>query len=112
MMIRYGKKRAAKAHEVWPYCATRKQPMQPERSQSGHLFPGRLSIRFWMHRLMWVRARPFIVFGVLMLPIVSAGCGHRPVTPSLPEKRFGTVTVACPGEPAGTVVHRYGQVWA
>jgi multiple sugar transport system substrate-binding protein len=67
-----------------------------------------------MHRLVWVGASSLTAVGGLLLLFVTAGCGRRPATPSLPEKPFRglSVTVACPGEPAATVVRRYGQLWA
>jgi multiple sugar transport system substrate-binding protein len=87
--------------------------MQPESSRSTYLFAAGLPIQFRMHWLFWLQANLFLVFGSLILSFISAGCGQRPVAPSPPEKGFRrmTVTVACPGEPAASVVHRYGQIW-
>src|SRR5438552_18107025 len=82
------KKRAPRALEVWPYCAMRKRPMQPERAQSTNLFicegtPRLLARRFW-----WTRARLFLILDCSILLTVTSGCGSSPVPLSPPAKPF------------------------
>jgi multiple sugar transport system substrate-binding protein len=86
--------------------------MQPERVRSSDLFSPRASFQFGLRWLL--RKQPLLMMGIgsLILVLGATGCGHRARSPR-PEKRFRgmVVTVACPGEPATTVVQRYGRMW-
>src|SRR5207245_5890267 len=90
----------------------RTRPMQPERAQSTNLFASDPQAR----RFLRTPAKPFffLFLGGLLALAGTSGCGRRPVPKAPLEKRFQglSVTVACPGEPAATVVRRYGQIWA
>src|SRR5690348_2556422 len=59
------RKRTAKALEVRSYCATRKQPMQPETGPSSHLFAYRPPARLRMRCSPWPRANTLLVLGGL-----------------------------------------------
>jgi ABC-type glycerol-3-phosphate transport system substrate-binding protein len=102
--------------------------MQPERSRTTNLFARRTAALFWTYRRLPLRASQGVeeaggvrgrkrgglslLLGSVLLLTVAAGCGPRSVPP--PQKPFQavTLTVACPGEPAATVVRRYSQIWA
>ena len=103
--------------------------MQPERARSTNLFAGRADAPFWDPRPLtllcplgvraeggvrgWRRLNSFLVLGSIIVLTIPAGCGPGPAPPlSQKPVQEVTLTVACPGEPAATVVHRYGQLWA
>lgn len=87
--------------------------MQPESDWSPKLFPAKGFTEFGTQRFLRTWASLLLALGS-MIPASLAGCGPRPVSPQLAAKGFQgrVVTVACPGEPAATVVQRYGQLWA
>ncbi len=74
------------------------QPERPSKKEKGE------RKKFKITR----RALPFSLF------LILAGCGPSRAPSVLPAKRFQgvTVNVACPGEPAASVVQRYSQIWA
>jgi multiple sugar transport system substrate-binding protein len=87
--------------------------MQPERAQSRFLFPTGMSPRCWRRPLSPRRTLPSLTLAGLILLLAVIGCGRRVTSPPLPDKLLHglVVTVACPGEPATTIVHRYGRLW-
>jgi multiple sugar transport system substrate-binding protein len=103
--------------------------MQPERARSRNLFAGRADAPFGSPCALpppassgvptagiGRRQKPInfcLLLGSLIGLTAPAGCGRGPAPPP-PQKPVQevTLTVACPGEPAATVVRRYGQLWA
>lgn len=88
--------------------------MQPERARSTNLFGGGAATPFAARRFLGILATLVSALGGLVWLGMSTGCGprHKPAVPTAKRFQGRVVNVACPGEPAATVVHRFGQVWA
>jgi multiple sugar transport system substrate-binding protein len=79
--------------------------MQPKSDAGGNLFIRRRGRR----RAAWFLAAVLTVLGTL---IAITSCGHRTADSTGPATAEPLILrVACPGEPAATVVSRYGQGW-
>lgn len=88
--------------------------MQPERARSSDLFHATWSLASWPRGCLRRQGLLLLSIGSLTLLLAATGCSRRSTALPPPAKRFQgvTVTVACPGEPAVTVLQRYGRVWA